>query len=490
MFTISNIIGVNFSLFPFFTLVLFFFSLFSAKYFFTVICFKQTRRLMLLFFISCCFLDSNLLVYLYNIQGDVHVFFGAFKVNFFLFFFKLLIEITALVILILTYAYDLYFKLYAPETVLLFLTVIFGAFSLVFANSFLSAYLALELQTIPLYVLASLFRLSKKSVESGLKYFILNVFSSSVFLYSSALIYYVSGVFNFGELVIFLNLASGTVFKNSVNYFQIYCFYTGLVGLCVSLFFKLSAAPFHFWTPEIYEGAPASIVFIFSTIPKLSVSVFLISLFTLTFFAFSSFWAIVFLFFGVISIIIGMFGAFYYSKITKILAFGATAHVGYILLALGSLSTSSTKIAVFYLVVYVVTSMLFFAVWLNVMFGKNMICNYVDDLAGFSKVSMVNTVLLSIAVFSFAGIPPFAGFIAKLFVIQGLSSVYFVNLALLVLVLSAISAVYYLRFIKIMFFSPSSSIPAIFFLPPQYVLFVEFCLAGLVILLALVFFFL
>jgi NADH-quinone oxidoreductase subunit N len=307
-------------------------------------------------------------------------------------------------------------------------------------------------------------------------------------LYSVSLIYYTSGLLSFSDLTLFLDMSSNLIFKNSVNQMQVYCLYAGLTGLCVSLFFKLSAAPFHFWTPEVYEGAPVSTVFIFSTITKLSIFAFLVNIVSIVFAPYNSYLAILLLCVGVLSILVGMFGAFYYSKITKIIAFGATSHVGYVLVALSSQSPNMVFIVSFYFLSYLIATIIFFTLWLNIAKEGHKPLVYVQDLSGFSKISMPCSVLFSIALFSFAGIPPFAGFIAKVLVIQSLIAHQYINSAVIVLILSAVSAVYYLRFVRLIFFANTTATPQIFLLPGSAVLSLAWFFCALLLLVAIIFF--
>lgn len=473
---------------PTMSILLLLFNLVISKNLPNPVVFMQVKRLWLFSFCLTFYLFLNFLLCFFKIGGVFILFYGFFEVNLFSLIFQLIIIGLAVCIIVFSYEYDFQHKMHAYENDFLFSMVIFGACLLVVSNNFVLAYLALELQAIPLYVLISSFRLSKKAVESALKYFILNIFSSVLFLYGVALIYYVSGLLNLSDIFVFTNLANHIIFGNPTNYFQSFCFYTGVSCLLVSLLFKLSAAPFHFWAPEVYEGAPASIVFIFSVVTKTSAFVFMFNLFTVTFSDLSGYWSVLFIFFGVVSLIVGMIGAFYYSKVTKILAFGATAHVGYILIAVGSLTTDSLNVASFYLVTYLIATVLFFALWLNITLENNRICTYVDDFIGLNRVSVMVSVLLASSLFSFAGIPPFVGFVAKLMVIQNLFLNYSSVIALFVLISSALSAVYYLRFIKAIFFAPAVATFYVFGLPKTHVLVFSIILSFLLVILSVIFF--
>lgn len=417
---------------------------------------------------------------LYHSNSVIELFSGLFLCSafyatllFFAFFFFF-------IFLLATYRYNDKFNLNRGELLFLCALSFCGSYLLIISNSFISIYLSIELQTIPFYILLASRRLIKKSVEAALKYFVLSIFSSSLLLFGFSLVYYVSGLlslsdlFNFLELGFFPVLLSPSFFKYKI------IFFLGLALILCSLLFKLSAAPFHFWTPDIYEGGPSSIILLLSTLPKFSSFVCLINIFYFACNIVQTYWAPVFLLIGLLSLIVGTMGAFYYSKIIKILAFGSTAHIGFLFLSLGSLSSYGVLISFFYIFTYLVASFAFFYIWLNI-YKESSFPEFFFDFGGLAILSPSTAALMATVVFSYAGIPPLAGFVAKFFILQSLVSEYYLFFSLFVFLASALSAVYYLRFIKIMFFYPVSEGGGLIRLPTSLQKFFISCLVCLLL---------
>jgi NADH-quinone oxidoreductase subunit N len=397
-------------------------------------------------------LSAVLATYAFVHKISLPLFYNFFFINYFTLGIQCLLFIFSFIIVLITSDYEINQQLNAFELRFLFLVSLIGANLLVCANDLLAIYLALELQTMPLYILTAAFRTSKKSIEAAIKYFILSIFASGLFLFGFALLYYISGLTNLNDLEIFSRLTAQTTFSDFRNTPVYYvAFFVALLLVFSALIFKLAAAPFHFWIADVYDGAPLSVILVFASLPKLSVCVVLLHLVQNVFVCFSNFWCSALVFTGVLSIIIGTFGAFYHNKITRILAFGSIAHIGYILLAFLPFNSTAIFAVLFYFIIYILTTFLFF-ICLFAFTVNNEYPKYVYQFDGLFYNSKKLAVFLALSLFSFAGIPPLAGFVAKLFVLQILINYKLILIAGLVFVLSVISAVYYLRIIKNIYF--------------------------------------
>lgn len=382
----------------------------------------------------------------------VPVFGALFKLDGFTLLSQAFLLFFSICYLTLTASFDTEFKINNYEFLVLFLLFLIGALCLVAANDFVSLYVCLELQTIPLYMLIASKRTSKIGVEAALKYFILSLFSSALLLFGIGLVYFISGCLHFSDLLVFNSLSKDFLFGTSDSMHKPYAtiFSIGVGCIIISFFFKFAAAPLHFWTPDIYAGAPTSIVLLLSTLPKYSALVAFIHVFLGAFSPLAMIWTPILSSFGIISLLVGSVGAFYFDSLSRIIAFGSTAHIGFVLLALVAAGGDAAFLAFFYFLAYTLASFVFFGVWLN--FKPAGVMVFVQDFTGLLSVSKFYGFLLILSLFSFAGIPPLAGFVAKLLVLKGLMLAYSTSFAILVFLLSAISAVYYLRIIKFAFF--------------------------------------
>jgi NADH-quinone oxidoreductase subunit N len=302
-------------------------------------------------------------------------------------------------------------------------------------------YLAIELQSLSLYVVASIKRNSLESAESGVKYFILGALSSGILLYGFSLVYGFTGQTSFDGIYISLSqldkLPIGLVF--------------GLVFILVGLAFKVSAVPFHMWTPDVYEGAPTSITAFFAIVPKLA-AIALIFRFCLE--PFNNFyfeWTQVIFFLSLASMFLGAIAAIAQKSIKRLLAYSSIGHVGYVLIALVAASDQGVRSASIYMFIYLIMNVSVFAILLSLKKSDKYV-EKIDQLSGLSKTNPVVSVSLAIIMLSMAGIPPFIGFFGKFYVfIAAIESQQYI-LAILGVLASVISAFYYLRIIKGMYF--------------------------------------
>jgi len=356
-------------------------------------------------------------------------------------FFKILTVLGAAGSLIISknYFIDTKINRFEIPTLLLFSTL--GMMLMISSKNLMMMYLAIELQSLSLYVVASIKRNSLESAESGVKYFILGALSSGILLYGFSLVYGFTGQTSFDGIYISLSqldkLPIGLVF--------------GLVFILVGLAFKVSAVPFHMWTPDVYEGAPTSITAFFAIVPKLA-AIALIFRFCLE--PFNNFyfeWTQVIFFLSLASMFLGAIAAIAQKSIKRLLAYSSIGHVGYVLIALVAASDQGVRSASIYMFIYLIMNVSVFTILLSLKKSDKYV-EKIDQLSGLSKTNPVVSVSLAIIMLSMAGIPPFIGFFGKFYVfIAAIESQQYV-LAILGVLASVISAFYYLRIIKGMYF--------------------------------------
>jgi NADH-quinone oxidoreductase subunit N len=280
---------------------------------------------------------------------------------------------------------------------------------LVSSYDLLALYLAIELMSLSFYILAAYKRNSEFSGEAGLKYFILGAFSSGLLLFGTSMIYGFTGLTNFEDLAKVLTGIQGV--SDSVSYNGILI---GITFVSVALLFKVGAAPFHMWAPDVYEGAPTPVTAFFSIVPKVAIFALLLRLFYFTFHDFIGFWQPIFLYTGVLSMIVGSIGALYQKKIKRLMAYSGIANVGYMLIGLGAGTVESMAGLIIYLIVYIVMMIAFFSFVLGTQTQKGSKLNtYIADLVNLGKTNPALSFSVTFILFSMVGLPPFAGFFWK-----------------------------------------------------------------------------
>ena len=345
-------------------------------------------------------------------------------------------------------------KINSFEYIIILLFSILGLFLLCSANDFITIYLALELQSLAFYVLAAFKKDSAYSVESGLKYFILGAFSSGLFLFGSSLIYGVFGTVNLTDLKdlsIILNETEITYLK--INNFVV----IGLLLIFISILFKLALAPFHIWSPDIYENSPTSSTFFFAVVPKISIFVVIIRLSYYALYDGIFWWQEIVAVIALASVIVGAMGGLEQRKFKSLLAYSSISHMGYLLITFVSASFEGFQMLFSYLVIYIASGLCLWSIFMLTRLKKTNNKKQNKDLADFILLRKSNKMLALIfatALFSIAGLPPLIGFIVKLniFLIAIKKTFYF--LAFLSISFSVISTFFYLRIIKILYFEP------------------------------------
>jgi len=316
-----------------------------------------------------------------------------------------------------------------------------GMMVMVSANDLLSLYIGLELQSLALYVVAAIRRDSLKSSEAGLKYFVLGALASGMLLYGASMIYGFSGSTNFSSLAALL----GEGAKPSVGLI------VGLVFVIVGLAFKISAVPFHMWTPDVYEGAPTPVTAFFAAAPKLAAMGLFMSVLVGPFGGLAGQWSQVVIVVSVTSMVLGAFAAIAQTNIKRLMAYSSIGHVGYALVGLASGTKDGYSAVLVYMAIYIVMTLGVFAVILAMRRNGSMVED-INDLTGLSKTNPVAAAMMLIFMFSMAGIPPLAGFYAKLYVFLAAVDAGLYLLAVIGMLASVVGAYYYIRIVKLMYF--------------------------------------
>ena len=299
-------------------------------------------------------------------------------------------------------------------------------------------YLGLELQSLGLYILASFKRDDERSTEAGLKYFVLSALASGLLLYGCSLIYGFTGSTNFEIISANLDEANtGAVF--------------GIVFIIVGLAFKVSAVPFHMWTPDVYEGSPTSVTSFFALVPKIAAISVFIRFMYVPFVNVISQWQTIIVFLSIASMILGAVAAIGQSNIKRLMAYSSIGHMGYALAGIAAGTNAGIQSTIIYLTIYLVMNLGAFGC-IFMMKRENIFYENINDLSGLSKNQPMLALSFLIILFSLAGIPPLAGFFAKFHVFMAVIEVKMYALAIIGLVTTVISAFYYLRIIKVIYF--------------------------------------
>jgi NADH-quinone oxidoreductase subunit N len=372
----------------------------------------------------------------------VALFDGAFISDAYSRFFKILILTGGIGALLLAFDYLRTTKLLQFEYPVLVLLSVVGMMMMVSAGDLISLYLAIELQSLALYVLAAMRRDDVKSSEAGLKYFVLGALSSGMLLYGASLIYGFTGSTNF---TVIAQVAQQPGAAQNIGLI------VGLVFLLVGLAFKVSAVPFHMWTPDVYEGAPTPVTAFFAAVPKLAAMALLVRVLMTAFPGGAVKWQQIIMFLALASMFLGAFAAIGQNNIKRLLAYSSIGHVGFALVGLAAGTEKGVQGVLMYLAIYLPMTLGAFACVLA-MRRENGPVEDITELAGLSKTNPTMAFILAALMFSLAGIPPLAGFFGKLFVFQPAVEAGLWALAILGVIASVIGAYYYLRVVKIMFF--------------------------------------
>lgn len=334
-------------------------------------------------------------------------------------------------------------------TVLVILATL-GMMIMVSANDLMSLYIGLELQSLSLYVLAAMKRESSKATEAGLKYFVLGALSSGMLLYGASMIYGFTGHTQLDEIAKALTLGDrsiGLIF--------------GLVFLLAGIAFKISAVPFHMWTPDVYEGAPTPVTAFFASAPKVAAMALLVRVVTDSFEPITRDWQQVIIFLSIASMILAAFAAIGQKNLKRLIAYSSIGHVGFALVGLSSGTEWGVSGVSIYMAIYVTMTIGLFACLLSLKTETGYVED-IEDLAGLSQARPFVAAIMAILMFSLIGLPPLAGFFAKWHVFLAAIEAQLYVLAVIGVLASAVSAYYYLRVVRTMYFDePSQQFAAV-----------------------------
>jgi NADH-quinone oxidoreductase subunit N len=375
---------------------------------------------------------------------DGRAFNGAFVSDPFARFMKMLTLIGSVVTLIMSVGFAKAEKFDKFEFPVLIMLSTLGMLLMVSANDMITLYMGLELQSLAAYVIAAINRDSVRSTEAGLKYFVLGALSSGMLLYGISLVYGYTGNTNFEAIALALQGGErqlGLVF--------------GLVFVLAGLAFKISAVPFHMWTPDVYEGAPTPVTAFFAAAPKMAAMALIVRVTMGAFEPIAFDWQQIVVFISIASMLLGAFAAIGQRNIKRLMAYSSIGHMGYALVGLAANSAAGVRGVALYMLIYLIMTLGTFA-FILAMRRKEGNVEQIDDLAGLSSTNPMMATVLTIMMFSLAGIPWLAGFWAKWYVFLAAIDSGLYALAIIGVLASVIGAYYYLRIIKIMWFDESA----------------------------------
>jgi NADH-quinone oxidoreductase subunit N len=368
-------------------------------------------------------------------------FYGMFVSDAFALFMKALVLIGSAVTILMGLQYNEDQGIARFEFPVLVLLSTTGMMMMISANDLITLYVGLELQNLALYVVAGFNRDSARSSEAGLKYFVLGALSSGMLLYGISLVYGFTGTTAFADLGALM--AGGAAPSMGVI--------VGLVFVVVGLAFKVSAVPFHMWTPDVYEGAPTPVTAFFAVAPKIAALALFIRFMIEPFGPLLGEWRQLIIFLSIASMVLGAVAAIAQENIKRLMAYSSIGHVGYALIGLASGTANGIRGVLVYMAIYLVMTVGTWAVILCMRRNGRML-EGISDLAGLSRSQPGLALALGIFMFALSGIPPTAGFFAKLYVFFAAIDAKLAGLAVIGVVTSVVSAFYYLRVVKVMYF--------------------------------------
>jgi len=373
--------------------------------------------------------------------GRAVTFNGLFVMDAFGVFVKVLVLLASSLAILMSLSYLEREDMRKPEFPILMLFATLGMLMMVSANDLMSLYVGLETQSLSLYVIASFRRDSAKSSEAGLKYFVLGALSSGMLLYGASLVYGFAGSTSFDKLAALF--AGGEHPSPGLI--------VGLVFVAAGLAFKVSAVPFHMWTPDVYEGAPTPVTAFFAVAPKIAAIALFTRLLVEPFGHLTHQWQQIIIASSVLSMFLGSFAAITQSNIKRLMAYSSIGHIGYALVGLATGTEEGIRGLLIYMAIYLFMNVGAFAVILC-MKQKGRMVEEIKDLAGLSRTNPMLAAAMAIFMFSMAGIPPMAGFFGKLYVFLAAIQAELYAVAVIGVLTSVVGAYYYLRIIKIMYF--------------------------------------
>jgi NADH-quinone oxidoreductase subunit N len=389
--------------------------------------------------IAAALLAAALIVVVVDQRESATTFFGAFIDDPFSRFMKALALIGSLVTLLLSVDFMRREKIGGFEFPVLILLATLGMMMLISAGDFIALYLGLELMSLSLYVIAAYRRDDMRATEAGLKYFVLGALSSGMLLYGASLTYGYAGTVSFAGVAnaVHDHASLGVVF--------------GLAFVLAGLAFKISAVPFHMWTPDVYEGAPTPVTTFFASAPKMAAMAILVRVVFVAFPGVTADWREIVAFISIASMALGSFAAIGQTNIKRLMAYSSIGHMGFALVGLAAGTVEGAHGVIVYMAIYLAMTLGAFAGILS-MRRDGVYVENIADLAGLARTNAPMAFFLAAMMFSLAGVPPLAGFFAKFYVFAAAMKAGLFGLAIVGVLLSAVGAYYYLRIVKIMYF--------------------------------------
>ena len=387
----------------------------------------------------------------FNLIGEPKtiIFSGSFVLDNMASIFKVFMAGSTMVALVYTRHYLTEHKLFRGEYFVLVMLSMLGMMVMVSGYSLLTLYLGLEILSLSLYTLIAIARERAGAIEAALKYFVLGAIASGLLLYGMSMIYGISGSINITDIATFA--ANSTLASREMLILNF-----GLVFLVIGIAFKLGAVPFHMWVPDVYQGAPTSVTMFLSTVPKIAAVAMLVRILVDGMGAMHEYWSDLFMVLALLSIALGSVVALMQTNIKRMLAYSTISHIGFILLGFVTGVVEGYGAAVFYVLVYILMSMAAFGM-IILLNKEGFEADKISDFKGFSKHSPWFALMMLAIMLSMAGVPPFIGFYAKLFILQQVISAGFITIAVIAVVFAVISSYYYLQVVKSMYFEDSDN---------------------------------
>jgi NADH-quinone oxidoreductase subunit N len=394
-------------------------------------------------------------------SGKLTTFSGSFVVDDFARFLKILAILGSAAAIVLSLDYNRREKQERFEYSVLILLSTLGMLMLISATDLIALYLGLELMSLPLYVVAASHRDALRSTEAGLKYFVLGALSSGMLLYGASLVYGFTGTVSFAGIAQAAGAGgTGLIF--------------GIVFLFAGFCFKVSAVPFHMWTPDVYEGAPTPITAFFASAPKIAGMAMFVRAAVMAFPSITSQWQQIVVFVSIASMLLGSFAAIGQRNIKRLMAYSSIGHMGFALIGLAAGTSEGVQGVLIYMAIYITMTLGAFAVILSMRRSTGMV-ESIDQLAGLARTHPSTAFFLAMILFSMAGVPPLAGFFAKFYVFLAAIKAGLYVLSVIGVLASVVGAYYYLSIIKVMYFDE----PAENFYDMPYELRVVLAICGL-----------
>jgi NADH-quinone oxidoreductase subunit N len=377
-------------------------------------------------------------------SGREFTFLNTFVVDGFARFMKILVLVAAILSVIMSREF---FKLERDnrfEFPILLVLATVGMMVMVSANDLMSLYMGIELQSLSLYVLAAFKHDNERSTEAGLKYFVLGALSSGILLYGCSLVYGFIGSTNFESITMAITNLDGELPPLGAI--------IGLVFVLSGLAFKISAVPFHMWTPDVYEGSQTPVTAFFAVAPKVAALALLARILYVPFGELSSSWAQIIIFMSVASMVLGSFAAIMQTNIKRLMAYSSIGHVGFALLGLVTGTEEGIRGVIIYMTIYLVMNVGMFVCIMAMRRKEDGMVEDITELSGLGQTHPLMAAFISIFMFSLAGIPPLAGFFAKWYVIIPIITQGHFILGVIAVIASVVGAYYYIRIVKLMYF--------------------------------------